>query len=82
MLEDEKLCVESLMYLTLPPFLECCNRNWLNVLKDLKRTKEEREFNKMVDEGEGYIKLLLDAGKNVAHLQTRLKVISRLQEKF
>jgi len=43
--------------------------------------KEEKELHKMADGSKGYIKVLLDAGENVAHLRTKLKVISRQQEK-
>jgi len=64
--------------------LEQCNSDWSNVLKDLKdeqKTKEEKELHKMADGSDGYIELILDAGEYVAHLQTKLKIIWREQEK-
>jgi len=60
--------------------LEGYNSDWLNILKDLKdeeKTKEEKKLHKMADGSDAYIKLILDAGEYVAHLQTKLKIISR-----
>ena len=84
-LEDDKLRVEETIarISNSSSLLECCNRDWSEVLKDLKgeeKTKEEKKLHELADGHEGYVGLLLDAGETVVFLQTRLKVISREQE--
>ena len=63
--------------------LECCNRDWAGLLKDLKgeeKVKEEKEHQKVSEGSDGYIEVLLDTNEVVARLQTRLKVIARKKE--
>ena len=85
-LEDDKLRVEETIarISNSSSLLERCNRDWSEVLKDLKgeeKTKEEKKLHELADGHEGYVELLLDAGETVVFLQTRLKVISREQER-
>ena len=52
-------------------------------LKDLKgeeKGKEEKEYQRVTEGSEGFIEALMDANKEVARLQTRLKVIARMRE--
>ena len=65
-------------------FLERCNRDWDNLLKDLKgeeKGKEEKEYQRVAEGNEGYIEALMEANKLVAQLETRLKVIARIKER-
>ena len=54
-------------------FLERCNRDWANLLKDLKgeeKGKEEKEYQLVAEGNEGYIEALMEANELVAQLET------------
>ena len=49
--------------------LERCNRDWANLLKDLKseeKGKEEKEYQQIAEGSEGYIEILMEANEVVA----------------
>ena len=49
-------------------------------LKGEEKGKEEKEYQRVAEGSKGYIEVLLDSNEVVVHLQTRLRVISRVQE--
>ena len=52
----------------------------MSLLKELEgdeRTKEEEEHQKVTEGSEGFIEVLLDAGKNIVHLGARFKIITK-----
>ena len=65
--------------------IERCNRDWANLLRDVKgeeKVKEEKEFERVADGKDGYIEALLDAGDVVARLEARLRQIMRKREQL
>ena len=65
--------------------IERCNRDWANLLRDVKdeeKVKEEKEFERAADSKDGYIEALLDAGDVVARLEARLRQIMRKREQL
>ena len=64
MLDKDELQLEELTthITTNVSLLECCNRDWANLLKDLKGDEkveaEEKEYHRVADGSEGYIELL------------------------
>ena len=65
--------------------IERCNRDWANLLRDVKgeeKVKEEKEFERAADGKDGYIEALLDAGDVVARLEARLRQIMRKIEQL
>ena len=85
-LEDDKIRVEVIARININvSLLECCNRDWSSLLKDLKnedRSKEEKEHQHVAEGSEGYIEILMDANEMVAHLQSRLKLIARARTRI
>ena len=60
--------------------LERCNRDLASLLKEFEGdewTKEEEEHQKVTEGSEGFIEVLLDAGKNIVHLGARFKIITK-----
>ena len=60
--------------------LERCNRDWINVLKDLRgeeKTKEEKEYERFSEGSEGFVEVMLDAGEMGTRLQSKLRSITR-----
>ena len=60
--------------------LEKCNRDWLNLLKDLgaeMKAAEEKEYDRVAEEAEGFVEVLLNAKEAVARLQTWLVRIQK-----
>jgi len=53
--------------------LERCNRDWVNVLKDL-RGEEKTKFS---EGSEGFVEVMLDASEMGMHLQLKLRSITR-----
>ena len=47
-------------------------------LKTEEKVKEKKEYQRVAEGSEGYIEILMEANKLVAHLETRLKVIARI----
>ena len=85
-LEEDEIRVEEVIarISTNISLLERCNRDWSNLLKDLKneeRNKEEKEFHRVADGSEGYIEVMMDANEMVVRLQGRLKLIVRARER-
>ena len=85
-LEEDEIRVEEVIarISTNISLLERCNRDWSNLLKDLKseeRNKEEKEYQRVADGSEGYIEVMMDANEMVVRLQGRLKLIVRARER-
>ena len=86
-LEEDEICMEEViarinMNVSL---LECCNRDWSSLLKDLKseeRSKEEKKNQRVADGSEGHIEILMDANEMVVRLQGRLKLILQAREQL
>ena len=83
-MEDEPRVEEVITRInTNVSLLERCNRDWANLLKDLKseeRGKEEKEYQRVAEGNEGYIETLMEANE-VVDLEARLKAITRTRER-
>ena len=85
-MEDEKELAEELIERmnTNVNLLEKCNRDWVNLLKDLgaeRKTAEEKEYDRMGEGEEGFVEVLLDAKEAVARLQARLVWITKMKDR-
>ena len=63
--------------------LEKCNRDWSNILKELKgdtKVTEESEYTRVSDGEDGFIEVLLVATEVLARLKARITIISRKRE--
>ena len=63
--------------------LERCNKDWSNILKDLKgeaKASEEREYAKATEGENSFIELMLTANDMIARLKARVTLISRKRE--
>ena len=64
--------------------LERCNRDWVDLLKDLgAKTKvaEEKEYDQVAEGVEGFVEVLLDAKESVTKLQARLVRITKTKDR-
>ena len=56
--------------------LERCNRDWVNLLKELlgeAKTPEDTEYNRVAEGNEGFIEVLVNLSEAVARMRTRLE---------
>ena len=63
--------------------LEKCNKDWSNILKELKgdaKVTEESEYTRVADGEDGFIEVLLVATEVLARLKARITIISRKRE--
>ena len=63
--------------------LERCNKDWSNILKDLKgeaKASKEREYAKATEGENSFIELILTANDTIARLKARVTLISRKRE--
>ena len=63
--------------------LEKCNKDWSNILKELKgdaKVTEESEYKRVADGEDGFIEVLLVATEVLARLKARITIISRKRE--
>ena len=64
-------------------FLEKCNKDWSNILKELKgdaKVTEESEYTRVADREDAFIEVLLVATEVLARLKARITIISRKRE--
>ena len=63
--------------------LEKCNKDWSNILKELKgnaKVTEESEYTSVADREDGFIEVLLVATEVLERLKARITIISRKRE--
>jgi len=84
--EEEEIRLDELVIRikTTCGILERCNTDWSNLLKDLKgeeKAKEEKEFQRFTEGGDGYLEVFLDANETVSRLESRQRrVVKEIQE--
>lgn len=66
-------------------FLEKCNKDWPNILREVKGDKKvtkEYEYARIFDGEDGVIEVLLTASKVLARLKARITIILRKREQM
>ena len=83
--DDEGLAEELIERMnTKVNLLERCNRDWVNLLKDLgaeTKAAEEKEYDQVAEGVEGFVEVLLDVKEAVARLQARLVRITKTKDR-
>ena len=77
-MDDEEFICEDLVgrMTTNVNLLERCNRDWVNLLKELSgeaKAAEDTEYNRVAGGNEGFIEVLVNSSEAVARMRTRLE---------
>ena len=81
-MDDEEFICEDLVrrMTTNMNLLERCNRDWVNLLKELSgeaKTAKDTEYNRVAGGNEGFIEVLVSSSEAVARMRTRLEQITK-----
>ena len=81
-MDDEEFICEDLVgrMTTNVNLLERCNRDWVNLLKELSgeaKAAEDTEYNRISGGNEGFIEVLVNSSEAVARMRTRLERIAK-----